>query len=666
MTALKAEDFTLLDNGQAVKLLSFKAPEEASAEPPTELVLLVDSNNLSSSRIALVREQLNQFLLRNDGHLAMPVTIYLPNNNTLLVTPQSSTDGKLLAGEIAHKNLMRAIEPQLRQVNSSGNPADNLLQHNMVSELYRSNLNVLGSILLEERKKPGRKLLLWLGNGWYPDAESSTFNQIVELSTRMREARVTLSSLSAWAYPMHNPSFEEFVDAANAAHGKSGNYLSLPVLASQSGGRVLDPGENPAAQDDLVALIDRSIQSDRNAYSIFFDPPPTRQADEYHAVNVQLKTPMLTARTRTAYYDEPTFYDQPNPAVVRLKIAELEEILGKARKHSDAELARKLGGMELTERMSSGKLSAWKGKLRGVKSWNALVALADASAFLAPPASEILATPAPELKAQRQIMATTLNYLEQVLPKLPNFFATRTTVSYEEPQAGTDRNWKVPLADESLQVVANFTATVQFRDGHEVVDTEAAKGKVGTATPERLTTFGTFGPILSTVITDAAHGEMRWSRWEQGTDGPVAVFHYVVPEKESHYQVKDCCVIRGNDAEEFELLPRYQGEITIDPKSGAILRLTESAVLPQHLPMVHSGIMVEYGPVEISGKNYICPIRSVAIVRDRTDLELRQWLNSMEIYGPFKTELNDVSFGEYHKFGSTARILTDYETVPTK
>ena len=61
--------------------------------------------------------------------------------------------------------------------------------------------------------------------------------------------------------------------------------------------------------------------------------------------------------------------------------------------------------------------------------------LADASAFLDPPAAEILNQPAPDLAAQRKILALTVNYVTQTLHQLPSFFATRVTSSFEDTPA---------------------------------------------------------------------------------------------------------------------------------------------------------------------------------------------------------------------------------------
>jgi hypothetical protein len=80
--------------------------------------------------------------------------------------------------------------------------------------------------------------------------------------------------------------------------------------------------------------------------------------------------------------------------------------------------------------------------------------------------------------------------------------------------------------------------------------------------------------------------------------------------------------------------------------------------------MLSSGIMVEYDPVVIGEKTYICPIRSVSISRQRTVKLVEEWGESFGTYGRFETILNDVIFGKYHVFRAQSRIVTD--DIPKK
>jgi hypothetical protein len=405
-------------------------------------------------------------------------------------------------------------------------------------------------------------------------------------------------------------------------------------------------------------------------YTISFDPPTAAHPDEYHDLKVQIGAPGLSARTNTGYYDQPVFYDQPRFPGRRVSVHELEQILNTANPEQDGELAKQLAGLKLSERLNSGLLSLWKNRLHGKKSIAALVALADESAFLDPPPAEILSDPAPDLDTQRQMMSQTVKYLKEVIPKLPDFFAIRTTTEYEQPSPQKANTWKTALADQSLREGATEKATLRYRNGHEEQDAEMKKGSPS-ARKKDLNFTGVFSPILGSVLRDATRGDsiLIWSHWVQGEQGREAVFRYIVRAENPHYDVMYCCLVGGRT---FLTSPRYLGELAIDPATGAILRLTMEAELgwirePNLAPIKPAegaAMMVEYGAVEIGGRKYVCPRRSVVTMRVRTVSTLTIWDQTFDLYAPYETLLNDIVYTDYHKFGSEARLLPGFDVAP--
>jgi hypothetical protein len=112
-------------------------------------------------------------------------------------------------------------------------------------------------------------------------------------------------------------------------------------------------------------------------------------------------------------------------------------------------------------------------------------------------------------------------------------------------------------------------------------------------------------------------------------------------------------------------MTEYQGEIAIDPTSGAILRVEVQADLNGFVPLNRAEVMVTYGRVEIGGKGYICPLRSVNIWRARSVNTLVEWNTAALLtWGPYATKLNDFRYDDYHGFRSESRVLRGY--VPTE
>ncbi|HEY1903622.1 MAG TPA: VWA domain-containing protein [Terracidiphilus sp.] len=446
---LQSKDFTLLDNNQPAKILSFSAfdPTAAKPDPPVEVILVIDTVSRKSKDVLDdVQHGVEKFLRQNGGHLAQPVSIYRVSNAGLSVTPQPSTDGNALATEISQKGGLRKITLDQGDLSLQNSSFQNQLIHPQTA------LSALGSIVLIERRKPGRKLLVWVGYGGPGEEDydrglalgsrqSARFDWITEFSTRIREARIALFGVTFWQSPDRRFPYESFLVGVKSATQANPGNLAFEVLATQSGGLVLEKPDN-----DLTRLIDTCVQDAGAFYTISFDPPRTNAVDEYHDLKVEVSKPGLVARASTGYYDQPVYYDQPYVAAERVTVAQLEQALSNAHGRSDAETARQLSTMELTERMSSTRLSSWKARMPGTKSWSALAAVADASVFLGLPPAEIPTSAAPDLNAQRLMQSRTIDYLLKTIPKLPDFFATRTTAHYREPPVREGQTWKRRLA----------------------------------------------------------------------------------------------------------------------------------------------------------------------------------------------------------------------------
>jgi len=350
-------------------------------------------------------------------------------------------------------------------------------------------------------------------------------------------------------------------------------------------------------------------------------------------------------------------------AVAKVSVQQLEQALAADRDKPDEEVAQQLLNMQLAERLSAAELAHMKAELPGNKAQEALVALADSSVFLDPPAAEIPEDAAPDAAAAHQMLAHIVDYVNTTVRQLPNFIATRDTVGYEDrPQEDIQGSTGLTtLIYLPLHVAGRSSAAVTYRDRREVVDEGKSKAKSHGPQVQGLQTGGVFGPILTAVVGDALKGKITWGRWEKGASGTEAVFHYAVPKEKSSYTVRFCCLGPGvTDVYDsvFHGIAPYHGEIAFDPASGAILRITVEAEMPPNEIVSTAGMYVEYGPVEIGGKTYTCPVKSVSILKAHTAQPPKGMHMASSYQGPAKTFLNDVAFGQYRRFGSETRILT--------
>lgn len=345
----------------------------------------------------------------------------------------------------------------------------------------------------------------------------------------------------------------------------------------------------------------------------------------------------------------------PAFAATPISVEKLEQWLAAAPGKSDAQIGRRLSNLELTQRLNSVKLSHWLSALPGPKARQALLALGDLSSFLDLPPSEIPSGPAPDSAAQHRMLLLCQNYIGEAIRQLPDLFATRVTTSYQK------NLWDHWTADsgliryEPLHLVGRYSAAVLYRNGGEEVHPDEPKH---ISTPPGLQTSGEFG-LLGVVLEDAVQSKLDWNHWEQGASGPVAVYRYSVPAEKSHYEVGSSWArdAKGNRVV-FQQFSAYRGEIAIDPSSGTILRLVLSAVAKPTDPLAKADLLVEYGPVVLAGKTYICPVRSVALSLGIGKLFFTQ--RGQPAPRLQQTSLNDVAFEQYHLFHADAHIVSGF------
>lgn len=651
VAGLQEGDFKLLDDGKERQIASFSAVDGVTAktDPAPQMIIVIDAVNNGFVELGFIRQGLERFLRENEGQLAQPTVIARLVPSGIQYLSQATRDGNALAG------IVEGVGPSVRPRG---------LDAMLVS------FNGLTAVVKKETPEPGRKLLVWLGPGWpTPGQPRGTFTAVDERNQRayaeaamqiakyLHQARMVLYG----GYSGGDFYMRDALKPIKKISDVDGRVLRLNVLAIKSGGK----GELPETNRDSVIteVLDHFAAEVNSFYEISFIPPKAKDADEFHRLRVEVKRPGLTARTMTGYYDEPEFSrveqakQAPAPILMQpqleepvvpglVTVARLTQVVEGAKNKRDGDAAKEIEHLQLTERLNSTKLELLSNELPGTKSKNALRAVADASVFLELPKAEIPERAVPDVTEQRRIVSLAVNYLAKTVPKLPNFFARRTTVSFEA--VGMVKEGAAN--DGPLRESGEAVGTILYRNGKEEVKQSGASDKqLG------LITKGVFGPVLSTVIVDASHGEMKWSHWEDGPTGPMAVFAYRVSMPQSHYEVSYPAIVNtGLDMSNFKTA--YHGEVGIDAATGNIMRLALQADLDPGMPMQRADIMVEYGTVDIGGKSYTCPVRSVSLSRGKSVAGSGSpGLESLREV----TRLNDVVFSDYHVFRSEMRIVPD-------
>ncbi|HEX4785932.1 MAG TPA: VWA domain-containing protein, partial [Candidatus Sulfotelmatobacter sp.] len=249
---LAQHDFTLLDDKQPRKILSFQATDGTSraTDPPLQLIFVLDAVNTGAQTIMYARTQLTKFLRQNDGKLAIPAALVILTDQSTQIQPTPTRDGKALADSLdSNQTGLRVLG---RSTGVYG-----------AEERRTLSLRALDGLARYEAAQPGRKFVVWLSPGWAilsgPNlmitdrSEQWVFGNIVNLSQELREARITLYSLDPLgmsdAGGFRTFYYESFLKGVTSYQKAQNGNLALQVFAAQSGGRVLNSG------NDLVKEI---------------------------------------------------------------------------------------------------------------------------------------------------------------------------------------------------------------------------------------------------------------------------------------------------------------------------------------------------------------------------------------------------------------------------
>jgi VWFA-related protein len=299
VTGLEPWDFKIMDNGQARKMVSFRRYDgvQVKPDPPVEVILVMDMLNLPFQQVAFVRAQIDEFLRQNGGKLRQPVSLILLTEQGIRVQPRPSMDGNAIA------SVVDGIKGHVSTINAAMGGEGYL-------ERFQRSARAMDNIAQNEMKKPGRKLVIWVGPGWpmldrpsdgYTETQQRrNFDAIIELSTALRQSRITVYSVAPAGASGGNPiHYQKFLKPVTTyGEAESGN-MALKVLVTQTGGRIMGP------DNDLVMQIDRCIEDANAFYRISFNPALAERADEYHELKIVVDKPGTMVRTETGYYNQP-------------------------------------------------------------------------------------------------------------------------------------------------------------------------------------------------------------------------------------------------------------------------------------------------------------------------------------------------------------------------
>jgi VWFA-related protein len=298
---LQQHDFTILDNKKPTPILSFHAEDGAALTPDAavEVILVVDEVNTGFQRIAYERGEIKKFLQNDGGMLAHPVSlIFFTDTGTEMQNAPTRDGNALLAVFDSHVTKLRTIR---RSTGFYG-----------AQERLQLSLSTLNSLAAAEAAKPGRKMMIWISPGWpmmsgpridlTASEESGIFNSVVNVSTALRKARITLYNVNPLGVEEsvgRTTYYQDFLKGVTKPSDVSAGDLALQVITTQTGGLVI------FGSNSIFAGVQRCVADADAFYVLTIEAAPSDKPSEYHSLQVKVETPGLTARTRTLYYAQP-------------------------------------------------------------------------------------------------------------------------------------------------------------------------------------------------------------------------------------------------------------------------------------------------------------------------------------------------------------------------
>lgn len=296
VSGLRLEDFTLLDDNVPRTITSFEA---VNVRPrPIEVVLLLDALNVDPKTADVEREGINSFLKGDEGRLAYPTRVAILAGMTVRLPQDFSQDGNQISA---------ALDQRMATLRNNGDAKDF-----GAPARFQVSLQCLRSLVEHEVGQPGRKFIIWVSPGWSQFSgsqrmqsamqEQQVFDSIVDLSTQLREYRITLYSIDPLRMTdmgSRKGNWEAYLQGVTRPSQVRRADLALPVIATQSGGLAINSGNNIAGQ------IRKCLADVEAYYEIAFDPATGGGPNEYHRLMVRVERPGLTARSRQGYYSRP-------------------------------------------------------------------------------------------------------------------------------------------------------------------------------------------------------------------------------------------------------------------------------------------------------------------------------------------------------------------------
>jgi VWFA-related protein len=198
---------------------------------------------------------------------------------------------------------------------------------------------------------------------------------------------------------------------------------------------------------------------------------------------------------------------------------------------------------------------------------------------------------------------------------------------------------------EQLQHRDTFTEFLTYLN-HEEHQTLLEHQQVGqkistdTGTLQGVESFGEFGSVIASLFRPASKTDFQWKQSGLLGDAAVQIFDYRVARENSMFRLRA-------SAEHVATLG-FHGQVFIDSSTMSVRRITEVADdVPKDFLIHAASISVDFDYVAINNHDYMLPIDAqVMLTKGRNE-----------------TDLNEIEFRNFRRFGSNMKILDSVQEI---
>ncbi len=267
----------------------------------------------------------------------------------------------------------------------------------------------------------------------------------------------------------------------------------------------------------------------------------------------------------------------------------------------------------------------------------------------APPSPQAAADASvPTRETFPQFMEAARQNAIRYLQELPDFICTQTTRRYLRTRQRPGRSGFMPggrwtLEDQIVEELTYF----DHKESYKLLKVDRRTGAfMRPAGRPGSSSTGEFASLLASLFNPASRAAFEMEKVEKIKGRKVVRATYKVEQANSDRELK--FLLEGDLMRSMKVA--YRGRCWLDVATTQVVRVElESVDIPSDFPIARSSTALEYGLVDIAGREFWLPVRAESRLATSSSRDLPE-------HERLRESRNVIEFRDYHKFGSGVRI----------